>query len=145
MTDAGFGQRSWRRRSSGQGLGVGARVLWPSLTVALAVAVGCQAPAVRPPGGPEVAQSMAIESGALAQAEVRRLSAGASVEGRPIECLLLGEGSEVVLFVGAIHGNERAGAPLLPKRYTAWDCSGAAGGPYPIFEKRCTRAGKQSG
>ncbi len=39
--------------------------------------------------------------------------AGRSVEGRPIEVAVFGEGVPGVLFVGAIHGDEAAGAPLL--------------------------------
>ncbi len=35
------------------------------------------------------------------------------MEWREIDCLALGEGEEVVLFLAAIHGNERAGTPLL--------------------------------
>lgn len=36
-----------------------------------------------------------------------------SVEGRPIEVVTLGDGPEVVLVVGGIHGNEAAGIPLV--------------------------------
>lgn len=38
---------------------------------------------------------------------------GHSIENRPIECLSVGSGHEVVLFIATIHGNESAGTPLL--------------------------------
>jgi len=40
---------------------------------------------------------------------------GESVEGRPIQCITLGSGDEVVLFIAGIHGNEAAGVPLLER------------------------------
>lgn len=38
---------------------------------------------------------------------------GWSVEGRPIRCLLMGEGPELIVVIGAIHGDEPVGAPLI--------------------------------
>jgi protein MpaA len=38
---------------------------------------------------------------------------GTSVENRQIECLVLGEGEDVVLIIASIHGNENAGTPLV--------------------------------
>lgn len=38
---------------------------------------------------------------------------GWSVEGRPIECRVFGEGDDVILFIASIHGSERMGTPLL--------------------------------
>jgi len=38
---------------------------------------------------------------------------GWSVEGRPIDCRILGNGPDVTLFVGTIHGNEPSGTPLI--------------------------------
>jgi len=38
---------------------------------------------------------------------------GTSVEERPIECVVLGDGEVTVLLIGGIHGNEEAGTPLL--------------------------------
>lgn len=38
---------------------------------------------------------------------------GRSVEGRPIECRVLGRGPDISLFIGTIHGNESSGTPLL--------------------------------
>lgn len=44
---------------------------------------------------------------------VERLVVGRSVEGRPIECLSLGEGGERLLIVASIHGDETGGTPLV--------------------------------
>ncbi len=41
------------------------------------------------------------------------LLAGKSVEGRPIQYYVMGEGKQVVLFIATIHGNEHAGTPLM--------------------------------
>ena len=38
---------------------------------------------------------------------------GLSVEGRPLEVAVLGEGRTTVLLIGSIHGSETAGTPLL--------------------------------
>ncbi len=38
---------------------------------------------------------------------------GASVQNRPIMCLILGDGSNVSLIMSTIHGNEAAGTPLV--------------------------------
>ena len=38
---------------------------------------------------------------------------GTSVEGRPIMCLVLGQGPDVALIMATIHGNEPAGTPLV--------------------------------
>lgn len=38
---------------------------------------------------------------------------GTSVEGRPIECQVLGDGPEVVFIIASIHGDETAGSPLV--------------------------------
>lgn len=43
----------------------------------------------------------------------RKQVIGTSVEGRPLECLQLGNGDEVILFIASIHGNEPAGTPLV--------------------------------
>ena len=40
---------------------------------------------------------------------------GMSVQGRPLECLELGRGSDVVLILAAIHGSESAGTPLVQR------------------------------
>ncbi len=44
-----------------------------------------------------------------------RFEVGRSVEGRPIECIVLGDGAEDVLIIASIHGNEPAGTPLVHK------------------------------
>jgi len=38
---------------------------------------------------------------------------GTSVDDRPIACITLGCGEEVILFIASIHGDESAGTPLL--------------------------------
>lgn len=38
---------------------------------------------------------------------------GWSVEDRPIECRILGDGPDVTLFIGTIHGNEPSGTPVI--------------------------------
>jgi len=38
---------------------------------------------------------------------------GRSVEGRPMMCLVLGQGPDTCLIMAAIHGNETAGIPLV--------------------------------
>lgn len=38
---------------------------------------------------------------------------GRSVEGRPIECIVVGEQGDVLLIVASIHGNETGGTPLV--------------------------------
>lgn len=38
---------------------------------------------------------------------------GKSVEGRPIECIVYGNGPDVLLVIATIHGNEDAGTPLM--------------------------------
>jgi protein MpaA len=40
---------------------------------------------------------------------------GQSLEGRPIECLTLGDGDDVFWLIATIHGNEAAGTPLAGK------------------------------
>lgn len=45
--------------------------------------------------------------------KVRRSIVGASVENRPIECLVLGQGPDVTFVLAAIHGDEPAGVPLV--------------------------------
>ena len=40
---------------------------------------------------------------------------GMSVEGRPIQCEVMGSGGSVVLIMATIHGNEAAGTPLVQR------------------------------
>ncbi|HUS73604.1 MAG TPA: DUF2817 domain-containing protein [Sedimentisphaerales bacterium] len=49
----------------------------------------------------------------LGELLVQRHIVGRSVEHRPIECLVLGEGKDVTLILASIHGNEPAGTPLV--------------------------------
>ncbi len=39
--------------------------------------------------------------------------AGTSVENQPIDCIVLGEGDDVILILAAIHGDEKSGIPLV--------------------------------
>ena len=50
-----------------------------------------------------------------ARAVQQSYMAGHSVEGRPIECQVLGRGDDVVFILAAIHGNEVAGTALCHK------------------------------
>jgi len=43
--------------------------------------------------------------------------AGRSVQGRPLQCFVAGDGGETVLILGGIHGNEPAGVPLCEQLY----------------------------
>ncbi|MDM8522471.1 DUF2817 domain-containing protein [Desulfococcaceae bacterium HSG8] len=43
---------------------------------------------------------------------------GVSLEGHPIKCFVIGEGRDVTLFLGAMHGNEQTGTVLAHKLYT---------------------------
>jgi protein MpaA len=64
---------------------------------------GCKSPDERMrPAGP------AAERG-----RSQTLTVGKSVEGRPIECVVFGDGRDVILILSTIHGNESAGTPLL--------------------------------
>ncbi len=38
---------------------------------------------------------------------------GTSVENRQVECIVLGEGEDVIFIIASIHGNENAGTPLV--------------------------------
>lgn len=40
---------------------------------------------------------------------------GTSVEGRPIECHVFGEGPDTILIMATIHGDEAAGTPLVDR------------------------------
>jgi len=53
------------------------------------------------------------KAGSSAYPLVRRYTAGRSVENRPLEYLVLGQGDDVVLILATIHGNEPAGTPLV--------------------------------
>ena len=57
-------------------------------------------------------------AGEISPVEVSRLTAGRSLENRPIEAVILGRGSDVVLILASIHGNEKAGTPLVNRLQT---------------------------
>lgn len=91
-------QRSPRRTlSSGSH-----RRLLGVIVLTLSTLAGCQDPKdrIRPGqthGGLEPARSVI----------------GTSVEGRPIECEVFGDGRDTILILATIHGNEPAGTPIL--------------------------------
>jgi protein MpaA len=77
------------------------------------IAAGCQPP----------------ESGIRSQTPPRagdgslpgRMEIGRSVEGRPIECVVIGHGPDTVHIIASIHGDEPAGTPLVEKLITHLD------------------------
>jgi protein MpaA len=44
---------------------------------------------------------------------VKSFIAGYSVYGNPIECYVIGDGPDTIMYIATIHGNENAGTPLL--------------------------------
>ncbi len=56
---------------------------------------------------------------ASAEVKVETQVVGKSLEGRPIECLTLGDGDDVFWLIATIHGNEAAGTPLAEK-FVEW-------------------------
>jgi murein peptide amidase A len=52
---------------------------------------------------------------AEAEVNVEKQVVGKSLDGRPIECLVLGDGEDVFWYIATIHGNEAAGTPLAEK------------------------------
>lgn len=46
---------------------------------------------------------------------VEKYVAGRSIENRPIECEVYGDGPDVLMVIATIHGNEAAGTPLVAK------------------------------
>ena len=56
---------------------------------------------------------------AAGEATVDTQIVGKSLDGRPIECQVLGDGEDVFLLVATIHGNEAAGTPLAAK-FVEW-------------------------
>lgn len=96
------------------------------LAAALLSTAGCiqQGPKtdrVRLPGpdGQAGALRPATQPGELGQViqpcppELHIRTIGQSVEGRPIECIVLGDGADVILLLATIHGNEGAGTSML--------------------------------
>ncbi len=63
---------------------------------------------------PEVGPELVDRSGeGVIKLPVRHQIVGRSVQGRPIMCQVFGEGPDVVLIMGTIHGDEPAGTPLV--------------------------------
>jgi murein peptide amidase A len=58
-------------------------------------------------------------SSAVAEVDVETQVVGRSLNGRPIECQVLGDGEDVFWFIATIHGNEAAGTPLAEK-FVEW-------------------------
>ncbi|MHC4363733.1 MAG: DUF2817 domain-containing protein [Planctomycetota bacterium] len=46
---------------------------------------------------------------------MRRMTVGSSIEARPIECVIVGQGWEATFIIAAIHGDEPAGTALLER------------------------------
>lgn len=78
--------------------------VWGAVAV-LACSTGCRAPAER--------VQMADGERGPDQVAPRRNVIGWSVEGRPIECVDFGSGSDVTMILATIHGSESAGTPLV--------------------------------
>lgn len=79
------------------------QTLWPALLSAASAASVCL-----------VVSTAAAEAGGASDArwpQVERV--GQSVDGRPIEAAVYGEGDDTLLVLATIHGNEAAGTPLL--------------------------------
>ncbi|MBN2560710.1 MAG: DUF2817 domain-containing protein [Phycisphaerae bacterium] len=82
-----------------------AKARWPLVAFVVLLA-GCKPPDER-------LQAEPVAKHAADRVEPRRLVLGSSVEGRPIECLVFGQGEDVVLIMATIHGSEPAGTPLV--------------------------------
>lgn len=73
--------------------------------ISLVITVGC----TTPNGNREQPLHIRVEDEHL----VRRYVGGRSVENRPLEYLVLGQGSDVIFILATIHGNELAGTALV--------------------------------
>jgi len=78
-------------------------ILLPAVLFGIALATGCY----RPVKGPEIVDWPAVEPA------VHHVVVGRSVENRPIECVVLGDGSDAVFILASIHGDEPAGTALV--------------------------------
>ena len=74
-------------------------------TVLVLCVAGCQSPTPPDPYAPQV----------ITNAIVQHTIVGMSVENRPIEMLILGNGDDVTFILATIHGNEPAGTPLVER------------------------------
>jgi murein peptide amidase A len=59
------------------------------------------------------------EATAAGKVPVEKYVAGRSIENRPIECEVYGNGPDVLMIIATIHGNEAAGTPLVAK-FAEW-------------------------
>jgi protein MpaA len=87
-------------------VGMGRRygAVWGAAAV-LACSTGCRAPVER--------VQMADGERGPVQVAPQQSVIGWSVEGRPIDCLDFGSGSDVTMILATIHGSESAGTPLV--------------------------------
>ena len=60
-------------------------------------------------------QSAPVAQPVAAPASLNFFNIGHSVEGRAIECQVLGDGPDTVFIIASIHGDETAGSPLVRK------------------------------
>ena len=77
-----------------------------ALTTILVLCIaGCQVPPPTDPYAPQVVTDLIA----------RPFLAGESVQNRPIEALILGNGDDVIFILATIHGDEPAGTPLVER------------------------------
>ncbi len=87
-----------------------AKQLWTPALLGLVLATGCRAPEAgvqthRTPKPSKTQQKAALIP--------ERITVGKSVQGRPIECVVFGDGGDVAFIMATIHGSEPAGTPLV--------------------------------
>lgn len=82
---------------------------------ALLALMGCKAPQVDDPRAGIAPQEPDIHAPAPQPSALdeRCFVVGTSIDDRPIACISLGKGDDVILFIASIHGDEKAGTPLL--------------------------------
>ncbi|MAT70766.1 MAG: hypothetical protein CMJ58_14725 [Planctomycetaceae bacterium] len=66
-----------------------------------------------------LALSVATPAALTHAAEPKREVIGRSLSGKPIHCEVFGDGSDVLLILATIHGNEAAGTPLVAE-FSKW-------------------------
>lgn len=82
------------------------RIVGSLTVVVLCILTGCHRPVARARTQPAVLHNSATST-------VQTFVPGTSREGRPIECYRIGHGTDVILIMAGIHGNEPAGPPLV--------------------------------
>jgi hypothetical protein len=80
-------------------------VVFALAAVLMLCIAGCQAPPPPDPYAPQLVTDLVA----------RPFLAGESVQKRPIEALILGNGDDVIFILATIHGNEPAGRPLVDR------------------------------